>query len=423
MVALQGGNVGLHAPVQKLAVLRLGGRLIVKWIGAAVVVELVFAEVRVDGQQGVRIEGVLIARRNAPGEHTLPLILGELVVAVGNLNGVAGGEEVQMENVDAVGLVVEAVEQRLVVAAVVDVDELGGVQETVAAVAVGGQEVAHLGIAESNSHAAGDGGERAVGDIRVAEQASGAQGGARGHVGHQAGFIPELRPGRSGGQFHALDGAGGKLRGEDLALLIADGLSVDDEADLRVVAQGVEEAVAIGRHAAGAVSDGLAQTRAGIAEGKLGQGAEVGIHVGGGGELEHIGSRGLHRDAGLLAGQSQGSLNFDGDGVAHVDVLRVHLEAGHGDRHVVGIRRDVDQPERAVFVGGSGLLVTGQRIVDGDGSPSYDRAGLVGNGSFDGAGVPQRLAEGGAERQQGKQTKTQSSSHGVQYPRQRRPGL
>ena len=51
------------------------------------------------------------------------------------------------------------------------------------------------------------------------------------------------------------DRAGRKLRRKHFALLIADRLAVDDEADLRVVAQRVEEAIGIRRHAAGAVHD------------------------------------------------------------------------------------------------------------------------------------------------------------------------
>ena len=64
-------------------------------------------------------------------------------------------------------------------------------------------------------------------------------------------------------------GAGGKLRGKHLALLIADGLPVDDKADLRVIAKRVEQTVAIRGNAAGAVRDRLAQSAARIAGGKF----------------------------------------------------------------------------------------------------------------------------------------------------------
>ena len=43
------------------------------------------------------------------------------------------------------------------------------------------------------------------------------------------------------------------LRGEELALLIAHRLAVDDERGLRVIAQGMEESIGVGRHRAGAV--------------------------------------------------------------------------------------------------------------------------------------------------------------------------
>ena len=57
---------------------------------------------------------------------------------------------------------------------------------------------------------------------------------------------------------------------------------------LRVVAQGMEETVAIGRHAAGAVRDGLAQAAAGIDRGELHDQVPVGIDVRGGIDLEEI---------------------------------------------------------------------------------------------------------------------------------------
>ena len=52
VVAGGGGDVGFHSPVQKLALLALrGGRILVEGIAAGVVVELVLADVWIDGQQ------------------------------------------------------------------------------------------------------------------------------------------------------------------------------------------------------------------------------------------------------------------------------------------------------------------------------------------------------------------------------------
>ena len=61
-----------------------------------------------------------IAGSEAPGQHALVLILAQLVVGIGNLDPVARREQVQVEYVFAVGLIIEAVEDGLVVADVVE---------------------------------------------------------------------------------------------------------------------------------------------------------------------------------------------------------------------------------------------------------------------------------------------------------------
>src|ERR1035441_10649386 len=82
--------------------------------------------------------------------------------------------------------------------------------------------------------------------VLIAKQPGRTQPGARGDVGHQAALVAELGIRRAGHHLHALNGAGGKLGGKDFALLVANGLAVDDEGALRVIAQGMEETVAIG---------------------------------------------------------------------------------------------------------------------------------------------------------------------------------
>ena len=51
VTALGSRNIRLHAPVQKLPLLALGGWRVAKRIAAGVVVDLVFANVRIDRQQ------------------------------------------------------------------------------------------------------------------------------------------------------------------------------------------------------------------------------------------------------------------------------------------------------------------------------------------------------------------------------------
>ncbi|HMC63215.1 MAG TPA: hypothetical protein VKJ01_28730, partial [Candidatus Solibacter sp.] len=68
------------------------------------------------------------------------MILPQLIIAVGDLEPVARGEEVQVESVPAVGLKVKAIEDALVVALVVERGKLGRVQESAAAGAINGNE-------------------------------------------------------------------------------------------------------------------------------------------------------------------------------------------------------------------------------------------------------------------------------------------
>src|ERR1019366_8826167 len=100
-----------------------------KGIAAGIVIELVLADVRIDGQQGMRVEGVLETGSQAPGQHALVLILAERVVGIGNLDPVARGEQIQVEYVLPVGLIIEAVENGLAVALVVEGCEFRGIQE------------------------------------------------------------------------------------------------------------------------------------------------------------------------------------------------------------------------------------------------------------------------------------------------------
>ena len=61
-----------------------------------------------------------------------------------------------------------------------------------------------------------------------------------------AGLAAVLGGRRAVDDFEGLDGVGGKLVGEDFALLVGDGLAVDGEGVGGVVAESVEEAVGVG---------------------------------------------------------------------------------------------------------------------------------------------------------------------------------
>ena len=204
---------------------------------------------------------------------------------------------------------------------------------------------------------------------------------------------PNSASGDARHQLHALDGAGGKLGGEDLALLIADGLSIDHEADLRVIAEGVEETVAIGGDAARAIGDRLAEAGAGIDGGKLGKLRPVGVDVIGGIHLQQVRAGRLHGDSCLGTGNLQSRLDLDWQGVPDGDILRENGEAGGPHFQVVLVRRNVDQPEGAVRSRCGGLFVIRERIVDAHHGSCDGGAGRVDDYSFDGAGIAQRLCK------------------------------
>ena len=70
---------------------------------------------------------------------------------------------------------------------------------------------------------------------------------ARSHrrIDNQARLIAKLRARGSGDQLHGLKRIGWNLRGEDLVLLVADGLSVKHVTHLRVISQRMKEAVGV----------------------------------------------------------------------------------------------------------------------------------------------------------------------------------
>lgn len=103
--------------------MRCGHRRVVERIAARIIVELIAPHERIDGQQRVRIEGVLVAGREAPTQHALSLVLSELIVAVRHLKPVPRPEQVEMQNVLGAGLPIDAVEDAAVVADVVNGQE------------------------------------------------------------------------------------------------------------------------------------------------------------------------------------------------------------------------------------------------------------------------------------------------------------
>src|SRR5205823_5599220 len=118
----------------------------------------------------------------------------------------------------------------------VDLLELGRIQKPPASQTVDRKKVSRFRGSGAHREATACGAEGSVGGVHAAEGSSRAQSGTSCNRRHQTGLVPELGAGRSGGRLYALDGTRRELRREHLALLIADGLSIDDEAHLRVIA-------------------------------------------------------------------------------------------------------------------------------------------------------------------------------------------
>ncbi len=170
-------------------------------------------------------------------------------------------------------------------------------------------------------------------------------------------------------------------------MLVGNGLAVDHETDLRVIPQGMKEAVAVGGHASGAVDDGIAQTSAGIDDRQLTDEALIRIHVRGRVHLQHIRAPGLDGNCRARAGHCQARLDLHGHGVADGDVLSKSVEPGSCHFQVIRVGRDVSQAERPVIARGGGLRIAGDRIMNRNCRLRDRCAGGVQHRSLDGTGV------------------------------------
>ena len=107
--------------------------------------------------------------------------------------------------------------------------ELGRIEEAAGVEAVGLNEVAPLFAAVGKIDAGGGGAESAVGSGDAAGGFGDSLPGARGGDDDEAGFAAVLGRWRARDDLDGLNGVGGKLVGEDFALLVGDGLAVDGE--------------------------------------------------------------------------------------------------------------------------------------------------------------------------------------------------
>ena len=192
-----------------------------------------------------------------------------------------------------------------------------------------------------------------------------------------------------------MNGVGRKLRGKQLALLIADRLSVDEEAGLGVIAQRVKEPIAIGGDPAGTVNDRLAEASPRIDGRYLEQLRSIDIHMRGGVVFERVHSPAFHHNGRGRSGDGERGHDLNRNRVADVHGLRKGAETGSGHLEMIGIGGNVTQPERPIRPGFDGLAIARDRIVERNLRSGYGAARRVGNASLDGACVTQRLSHGG----------------------------
>src|SRR5438477_12345273 len=165
---------------------------------------------------------MLVAWRHAPGQHALPLVLRQLVEAVGDLKPITSREEIQVKDILWRRLPVETVKDAAVIAPIVDRKNLRRVEEMTRANSIESDEVSKLRTTDAQTDVPSPGSKRTPLRFDVAKSFGGAQAGARGGIYHQAGLVAVLRVLRSGDQLHTLDSGEWNLRRKRLALLSGD---------------------------------------------------------------------------------------------------------------------------------------------------------------------------------------------------------
>src|ERR1022692_4819204 len=168
---------------------------------------------------------MLISRRDTPAQHALALILANLVIVIRNLKPVSRREQIQVQDVLAAGLEVHSVKEALAVAGVMDVVELGRIEETFGSDTLGRQKVPELRSSETQTDVPSGHAEVSKGRVYIPEGPPDTESRASSDLRHQTALVPKFGRRCSRGGFHALNGVGGKLCGKDLALLVADGLT------------------------------------------------------------------------------------------------------------------------------------------------------------------------------------------------------
>ena len=231
-------------------------------------------------------------------------------------------------------------------------------------------------------------GGRSEGPIRRGHRSSGscdALAGAGGYVDDDAGLAAELGRRRAVDDFQGLHRVGGELVGENLTLLIGNGLAVDGERVGGVVAQPVEEAVRVRSNARRGKRDERAERRRLAFQRHFLEQVAVHVRVSDRIVLDQVLARRRHLHHGRGLARLQRGIHRNRNRRPHVRILRHRAEARGRDREVVRVQRQIGELVMTGVVSLGLSFVAADRVVDGDGGSLNDCAGGIGDDAIDGA--------------------------------------
>ena len=163
-----------------------------------------------------------------------------------------------MKNVVGARLVIKAIEDGFVVSFIVEGSEFRSVEEAASAEPINYEEISGFCIPEPEAGRTTGTPKRSVRCIKIAECSPRPETRAGCDLRDKATFVPKLSGGCAGCRFHTLNGSCGKLSGEQFTLLVANRLSINNEAHLSVIAKRVKKSIGVGGYSTGAVDDRLA---------------------------------------------------------------------------------------------------------------------------------------------------------------------
>src|SRR5713101_1964515 len=100
---------------------------------------------------------MLIARRNIPGQHALPLILRQLVVTIWRLKPVSSSKKIEVYHIICCRLPIESIENAATVTPIVNRKQLRRVEKMARSDSIGDDKVSEFGSAKANRSAAAPG--------------------------------------------------------------------------------------------------------------------------------------------------------------------------------------------------------------------------------------------------------------------------